>query len=528
MVRYFFTAAALLLVANSALAAKTVTINKKQISVESKSLSAEESLRLKKIFLFPTVDDVSGVLSPKLDEKMVQVFRANTRFDLIRDPAVIKALSPDEAAYAKVAQDKTVHKEAAKVTGADTTALLRTRNIGTVTEMTLEFRDADGELLYLETGSVPGYSSMDARWALIDKLFEAVIKKIPFEGSVSGRTANTLTVDLGFKSVKQGEDIEVARIVSLQRHPLLKTIVGLDYVRVGRAKIGTVDKVLSFAEVAEEFPGEFISAGNKVLAVKKVTHSEEPPIEKPAKNSETRSEKKDDQPKFEEERILGDFDRPKARYGYAAANLAYGSVSHTQTVSGVSSELSGSGLGVGLEGELWITRHWIAKGSYSAQSASMTGSGLGPLDASVKRAEFFAGYRFFPSGINEGLDITGALGYQLMDFSIPTVSASAIGGRRYAGIAFRADVNLQFQEKQKIYMGLSFQPFSSVTETVSTLGTASSATVVGFGLGWAYALSETIWARVGLQFDSANSSYPSSSTSSDKKFAIGPGLQYSF
>jgi hypothetical protein len=89
-------------------------------------------------------------------------------------------------------------------------------------------------------------------------------------------------------------------------------------------------------------------------------------------------------------------------------------------------------------------------------------------------------------------------------------------------------VNLQFQEKQKIYMGLSFQPFSSVTETVSTLGTASSATVVGFGLGWAYALSETIWARVGLRFDSANSSYPSSSTSSDKKFAIGPGLQYSF
>lgn len=529
MAKIYLTAACVLLCWDSAAwAAKTVTINKQQITVDKPAAKASEAaLHMKKVFLFPSVDDISGVLAPKLDEKLVQVFRSNTRFDLIRDPAVVRALSPDENAYAKVAQDQTVHREAAKVTRADTTVLLRTRNVGTNTEMTLEFRDADGEPLYMESGSVPGYSSMEARWGLIEKLFNTVVKKIPFEGTVTGRTANTITIDLGFRSLKQGEDLEIARIVSVQRHPLLRTIVGVDYVRVGRARVTTVDKVLSFAEVVEEFPGEFVASGNKVLAARKQSVLSEPAeTEAPEKTKEKPEARKDDQPKFEDEKLLGDFDRPKARYGHVGLNINYGSLSHSQTSGGTNSEISGSGLGVNLDGELWVTRHWIAKLYYGMQSASMTGTGVtAPLSSTWKRIEFFGGYRFFPNG-DQGLAITGALGYQVMDFDIPL--SGTIGGRRFVGPALKAEVSLQFQERQKLMTSLSFQPFSSVTEKAASLGTPDSGNVVSFDLGWGYALADNIWAKLGIQFDSASSSYPAGATTSEKRFAIGPGIQYSF
>lgn len=503
---------------------KSATINKKQVSVEKAGLSADQVLRMKRVFLFPSVDDMSGVLAPKLDEKLVQIFQSDSRFDLVRDSGIVKALSPDESVYAKVAQNQAVHQEAAKVSNADTTVLLRTRNVGTNTEMTLEFRDAGGELLYVESGSIPGYSPMDARWNLIEKLIDTALKRVPFEGTVTGRTANTLTIDLGIRKVKRGDEIELARIVSVQRHPLLKTIVGADYVRVGRAKITSVDKVLSFAEVIEEFPSEFIASGNKVLSFKRQTFQEAPIQE--SKPTEKKEKTQEEYPKFEEERLEGDFDRPKARYGHVGIEAGYGSLTHSQNASGANSEVSGSGLGIGLEGELWVTRNWILSLAYGSQSASLKGSSANPLDSSWKRAEGFAGYRFFPNGTSEGLAITGAAGYQAVDFDIPT--SGSISGKRYAGLAVKADVDVQFVPRQKIFVGVGFQPFSSVTDQAATMGTLDGGNVVGFHLSWNYALVENIWVRLGMRYDAASASYPGASSSTDKRFSIGPALFYSF
>lgn len=506
--------------------AETAVINKTQYKSERVAPGPDQVLRLKKVFLFPSVDDVSGVLAPKLDEKLVALFRGDTRFELVRDPMVIKALSPDEAAYSKVAQNAGVHKEAASVTGADTTVLLRTKNVGTSTEMSLEFREASGELLYSETGTVPGYSSMDARWNLIANLFEAVLKKIPFEGTVTGRTANTLTIDLGQRKIKQGDVIEVARLVSIQRHPLLKTVVGTDYVRVGSAKVTTVDRVLSFAEVVEESNGEYIAPGQKVISIKK--REGEAPVSSKITSEESKEPKKEAMPSFSDEVLKGDFDRPKARYGQVGVNLRYGSITHSQTVSGGSSEVSGSGLGVDFDGEFWITRNWIAGLYYGFQNADLSGEGVSSLDSSWKRGEGFVGYRFFPTGIGEMAALTGSLGYQSMKFDIPTVAASSIGAKTYAGVLVRADASIQFLPRNSVSTGFSFQPFSSVTEGGAGLGTADGGTVVGFHLSWNYEFADNLKLRVGLQYDSASANYTNNASSSDKRFAIGPGLYYSF
>lgn len=504
-------------------------------------LPPDMSLRMKKVFLFPSIDDVSGALSPKLDEKLSALFGGNVRFELIRDPQVVRALSPDEASYYKAALSAEVHREAARVTGADTTALLRTRNVGTETRIVLEMRDAHGGLLLAEEGSVRGSSPMDARWELVEKLYGGMLSRLPFEGAVTGRTAGTITVDLGLGNVRQGEEIELARIVSVQKHPLLGTVVGVDYARTGRARVTAVDRVLSFAEVIDEMPGERVLPGQKVLRQSSsLIHrsSVMEPAEKwgqgaphmrwgPARRAPGEGRGVGGDPM--DDRLKGDFDRPVPRYGMVGAVIQYGSLSHSQSVSGVAADYSGGGLGGELTGELWVTKNWIFSAAFSAQSATLSGSGATVGSTSWKGLGVWGGYRIFPDSLAEGLVLTGSFGYHSMSFDIPTNSAASLGGKKYSGLELRADGEISFLERQKISVGFSLQPFASVTESGPSLGTPNSGTVIGLHLGWNRQLMDALWLRVGLRYEAANGSYDgSSSTISDKRFAIGPGIYYFF
>jgi hypothetical protein len=527
-------------------AAKTGGAPQEIISVPSNASAGNTSviqdpLRMKKIFLFPALDDLSGVLAPKMDEKLAEIFSRNPRFELVRDAAVLRALSPDEAAYAKAATNQAVHREAARVTGADTTVLLRARNVGNETEMTLEFRDANGDLLFSESGNVPGFSSMAARSNLLAKLFQNVLAKIPFEGTVTGRAGNTLTLDLGSESTRTGDEVDLARIVSVQRHPLLHTIVGTDYVRTGKAKVTNVDKAISFAEITQEFPGESVKTGAKVLIARNTTvrrgQGEVPELENepvPSLGQGPRKEQRLEKPARAREknplddRLEGEFDRKKARFGSAGINLAYGSLTHSQAEGGNLTELSGGGLGGSLDGELWITREWIASISYGFQGANLSGSNINAGSSSWKKFELAGGYRLYPEAIAEGIEVTGSVGFQTQKFNVPAVTGTSLGSRAYGGIVLKLDGSFLFLPDQKVTSGFAFQPFSSFTEDGASAGSPDGGSVVTFHLAWNYRFADSFWVKVGMQFDTANGNYDNGNSVSNKRFAIGPGIYYSF
>jgi hypothetical protein len=499
-------------------------------------LPPEQALRLKKIFLFPSIDDLSGALAPKLDEKLADLFMHNTRFEVIRDPQVVKALSPDESSYYKAALNQDVHKEAAKVTGADTTVLLRTRNVGPDTRMNLELRDARGSLLFSEEGSVPGASTMEVRWALIEKLYRSVLSRLPFEGTITGRTAATLTVDLGAGSMRMGEEIEIARIVSVQRHPLLGTVVGTDYVRTGRAKVTSVDRVLSFASVIEEFAGEKIAPGQKVLREQaSLVHrgrggnptalEEQDTSRRPLRGADL------DSPLEEKDRLKGDFDQARPRFGQVGANLYFGSLSHSQTNNGIPADYSGSGVGGDLNGELWVTKSWILSAEYGFQSATLkSDAAVQAGSTSWSEVNLFGGYRIFPEGVAEGLVLTGSVGYDSQKFDIPSNTSLNLGAKKFTGIVLKADGDVYFLNNQKITVGFSIEPFTTITEMGPSLGTPNGGSVIGVHLAWNRQLVEKLWLRLGIRYDIANGNYEGDNAPpiTDKRFAIGPGVFYQF
>lgn len=500
-------------------------------TAQTGSLTPEQSLALKKVFVFPAVDEASGVLAPKLDEKLAQIFQNNRRFDLVRDPQVTRALNAEDPAYTKAATSREVHREAARTSGADTTALLRTKNVGNETEMTLEFRDANGEILFSESGSIPGYSSLETRWGLVDKLYRTILAKLPFEGTVGGRTANTITVDMGLGDIREGEEIEIARIVSMQRHPLLNVVVNTDYVRVGRAKITTVDKVMSFAEIQEEYTGERIFPGHKVLKAKPIVRrSEAEPAEpgpkRPGRGKE-RTVENDDTDPFED-RLQGEFDRKRARFGAAGVTIGYGSLSHAHSANNTNRDFSGTGLGATLDGELWVTKQWIFSLGYTMHSANLSGPDGQLGGASFKRLEAYGGYRLFASELGEGAIVTGKLGYQNLNYDLPTNAGLNVGAKKYTGPTVRVDVEVSLSPVSRANAGFGIMPFSSVEQDGVNLGTPKGGTVISLGAGWAYRLTDSLWARLAFSFDSASTDYDSGASGTDKRFAIGPGLQYTF
>ncbi|NUM89717.1 MAG: hypothetical protein HUU37_10970 [Bdellovibrionales bacterium] len=156
---------------------KTIRINGVQYDAKE-DLALDKSLRLKKLLLFPAVDDVSGTLAPQLDEDVSAALLSYSRFELVRDAKVIRALSPDDAGYPKVSLSDAVHREAASVVGADGTVILRTRTGAGNLELSMEWRGADGGVLFHEQTKTPAFASAEVRTKQLRALVDSGDRRV--------------------------------------------------------------------------------------------------------------------------------------------------------------------------------------------------------------------------------------------------------------------------------------------------------------------------------------------------------------
>lgn len=492
-------------------------------------LSLDEFYRIKKVFLFPGQDDIRGSIATHLDQKLLSLLGKNPRFEILQDKEVIKALGAENEDYKKVTGSEAVHKEAVRITGADATIFIKTHNAAGKSQISLEWRDREGKFLINEVDSVPSGSSIEDQEELLEKLFNQAVIKIPFAGTVTGRTDKVVTIDLGDGQVEVGDQVNIARIISLQRHPYLQTMVKADYMSVGVAKITNVDRLLSFAEITEENNNEFIGANNKVIGFKRVEKKavEGPkPVEmatqKEIKKSSPWKPNRNDSEGFAEakpkdETLHGDFERPMARLGMLGAGLAYGSISHSNTSGSSPTTLSGSGLGAKVIGELWVTKEWILGGDYVTHSAKLGSVG----SSSWNRLTVWGGYKYLPDENPNGTAVVFGGGYQIKNSNIPTNSSLGTESKQYSGFVIKVDGDIAIDMRNRILAGVSISPFNSADgmKDISTLG---------FRAGWSTLIQGTLWGRLNFDYDSSTGTTSGSATRSDKRYALEPTLLFYF
>lgn len=504
-------------------------------------------LRLKRIFVLPGQDDINGALAPELDRAVLNHIETSSRFELVRNPEVVRALRMEERGYSRVANSEAVHAKAAQVTGADATVVLESNHTGSDIQIRQDWRRADGSLLFTETRNVPASASAVEQRAVVTNMTQAIESRIPFAGSVTGVDGRTITLDLNKDYVNVGERIDLVRLKATKRHPLLKTLVDAEYIKVGTGEITSVDPVLSFARIISISPGEQIDQNTKVARINTNYQRSEPvgriqspetaptttapPMEDPfvvhgSPSVDPILQTEDARLSLQNERFIG-------RYGFVGVNFNLGNLSHSQTQSTNTIDVSGWGVGAAILGEAWITKEWIVGLSYDFISAGLSGANTAGTEVkadgtSWNRFRFLAGYRYLLEDSLEKMFLTFSLGYQSINMNLPVDSTNQFAKSNFSGLLLDVRLDAPLTERTSIVASLGLNPFGSFSATGLALGSTDGSTSVSVAVGYHVRWKKQFWLHVDLLFDSSSASYTTGINLTDRRFSISPGLIYRF
>ena len=504
--------------------------------------AASVKLPLRKLFIFPGSDDMANALSPEFDRILAKKLQSNSRFELIQNNKIASALKQDEKNYERIAANPEVHAKTARLAGADSTVYMETKHVGEQIRLRMGWRRQGGSLLFSETENAPAKAGLEEQGLVVEKMADAVIARIPFRGTVTGRTGESITLDLNEQQVSVGDKLTISRIVSTKEHPLFKTLVNIDYVTVGTAEITSTDRVLSFAKITAEAEGEEIGVDQKITLIDvaggiSAARARRGPMPKTGRESPDwdrldKKEKSVADPLDDTEKLSGEFEKTRARYGVLGARLHAGNISHDETLNGVNTELSAFAMGAGFLGELWITKTWLIGLTYDFMSADLKGKRAGvemtAPGTAWSKLDFYAGYRYLTEDSLEGTFITFGLGYESEKMNLPVDANNQIGKKSYSGLLFLAVADISLDPKSRIEVGIGVQPFSSLTETEFASGTTDSASVVNASARWNYEWIRNLYFSAGAEYSIANGSIKGGKTMTEKRLAISPGLKYLF
>ncbi|HRK01752.1 MAG TPA: hypothetical protein PLH57_03745, partial [Oligoflexia bacterium] len=194
----------------------------------------------KKVFVASPKDNVDGAYVQPVSEAFADIFEKNLRFELV-----------DDIDIADTVVESSIEK---KVSGTDL-------------EIKLLLQPSK-EVFVVERASLPAASSGGELVNQLKQLLKTALKRIPFYGTVTGRDADMVTLDIGsIQGLLEGDIVQVSRVERVKRHPLLKTIVDVELVPVGSVEITEIEDSVAFGKVHKTLTGEGILRLHKVTAI---------------------------------------------------------------------------------------------------------------------------------------------------------------------------------------------------------------------------------------------------------------------
>jgi hypothetical protein len=123
-------------------------------------------------------------------------------------------------------------------------------------------------------------SFQDINTFQISKLREMFVKmyfnlknKLPYRGYVLSRRGLDVTLNLGsINGLAIGQELTLAQILQVNRHPKLKTLVGVEKEIIAKIKVTQVELYLSFAQIIFEKESGVVAMGSKVLPTEYVAY----------------------------------------------------------------------------------------------------------------------------------------------------------------------------------------------------------------------------------------------------------------
>ncbi|NCN28647.1 hypothetical protein GW915_13870 [bacterium] len=401
----------------------------------------------------------------------------------------------------------------------------------------------DGLPLFFETVKLPAVES-DEEWKKIrkdrlTKWVDGVWDRIPGHGYVVQRDGGSLLLE-GVESTEAeiGDKVDTVRIQSLERHPVLKTIVKVETTDTGYGKILSVSKDLSKAEVIYEAEIDPIEAGDRYI----VADSKEAKVPDKLLNSGAKKTKESPKVKAPKGGRVSFFENKKKMVDLSAA-LTFSSLTHKETVSGNSYEMKSASLspGVDLRALLYFTHAWVMGADISMAFLGFKNPpaayGVDSISSGLSSFNIYGGYRFLLlEKLAAPADLKILAGYRSWSLSMQNTSSNiAPSAKTFSGLEIALAAGFP------IYKGLAAEfrggrtLGSSLSEKPLTSGDAPDPTFWTFGGKLTYAISKMGQFELSYMMEAAASNFDgsgqrtSAATSiSVQRKVVGAGYTYAF
>jgi DNA-binding Lrp family transcriptional regulator len=372
-----------------------------------------------------------------------------------------------------------------------------------------------------EFGLVKNYKTAGAIEEGVRTIVGKLIGRIPYEAVVAGVQNNgkTITIDAGrLNGLGDGMQLQVFRIVKVNRHPFTQEVIGVEKVNVGTLTVVHADDRVSVAKPLQLEKGQAVAQGQYVV----FNPSAELLSQMGPKRNEFLARQEREWRALEEAALKGKAKEKAApakrisrgelalyggtawsRFRFDSDQLVFNRNVSTFALASVS-------------GEFWVTPSVGVDAGYQIGFAKLENIGGSSINVRARPYWYSANlkYRLILRPGTTDLELIGRAGYAWYVYRLSETDTQFLTNTRYQGPSVGLEGRLPLSSKISARLGVDYQPLLKVDESPVTSGDNVSSWSIGFHAEGRYQLGSNLWISIRYLFNDVFASYSGTGTRS--------------
>lgn len=223
---------------------------------------ADQKILLKTLTLAPVYDNVNGIYAGPVEKLLTDMLQSDKVWGYTAFPDLNRKIFIEQ-----FDSEPALVLEALSKANAQglLTAFITKGSKGLTARLKL-FTQDQGLILLEESFQDQEAFEVSTLRARFAEMYRDIKNRLPYRGYVLSRRGLDVTLNLGsVNGVKAGQELTLAQILKVNRHPKLKTMVGVEKEIIAKAKVTKVEEYLSFARITFEKETGVVEVGTKVL-----------------------------------------------------------------------------------------------------------------------------------------------------------------------------------------------------------------------------------------------------------------------
>jgi hypothetical protein len=512
---------------NSSFANSQIKNLKNDSPYPTKYISADDAnLTLKTLIVAPAYDNVGGIYQAVAEKELSELI-SKDQFWAVAQFQWPQNIPKEQQRVDIIAEKPLVVQQILKASQASglVSTIITKSSQGINVNLILYTQDNGLPLLQLSYQDPTTFEIAKFKEILSD-LYNQMKQKLPYKALITSRRGNKVTINAGLNAnLKKNDQLSVAQIIKINRHPKLKFMTGIEKEIIGQIKLTQVEEFSSFAEINFEKEAGVIEKNSKLLPPDFVNY-QNAEVKTTAGEEQNTEWKPQAAPQFGKITLLGGFSDYKL-----STVLTSGSSFDT------GNKFAPTFL---LAGDLWVTPEYFLNISlaqmYFNGLNSLTGSFPGTLNFTVNNMDLLFGYRYALNGNFWGPSLIGSVGYLSQSTKMTDTSPVAFSSFDTTGFQIQVGGYFPVTETNDVGVGLDakFLLTSSLSESPRDSGSASP-TLSQFSFYGNYLYSSNVNLKAQMVFSAVNSSFSGSGSRTNPARSIDEkvtsylfGIEYLF